>query len=88
MNEGTKGSSKGGRQVSTSGRMLKEMPKNEGGGDRQSEAYKQGKTTCPKNGQVVNEPPTYSELGVDKRDASIWQFMAKHEDETETCDTP
>lgn len=54
------------------GKLLIGMPKNEGG---------RPEKTCTKKEQVfLNENPTYTDLGIDRKDASQWQFIAAHED--------
>ena len=52
------------------------MDKNEGGGDG-SNQYKSA--TCTKTEQVAqDDTPTYSELGIDRKDASRLQRAAEH----------
>ena len=53
------------------GQMLKDMPKNEGQLFRGTERKPRGNT----------QPPTYTELGINYKDASVWQFIAEHEQE-------
>ncbi|MBF8276777.1 MAG: hypothetical protein HW390_1850 [Candidatus Brocadiaceae bacterium] len=54
--------------------MLKEMPKNEGGW-----AQKQSKESCgTKTEPQEEQPPTYAELNIDKKDASKWQKMVEN----------
>jgi hypothetical protein len=49
-------------------RLLKEMPKHEGGRPTK---------TCTKTEQV--SVPSYTELGIKRKDASEWQLMAENE---------
>ncbi len=61
------------------GRMLKDMPKNPGGG-YDSNQYK--KATPAHTAGVASSQPTYSELGINYKDASAWMFVAEQEMET------
>ena len=50
--------------------MLKEMPKNTGGGDKKSNQYEESKITGTKTEPVIaGDIPTYAELNIDKKDA-------------------
>ena len=50
------------------GEMLKDMPKNEGTAGKGRPSLGGTKMEPPKV-----QPPTYSELGIDKKDASNWR---------------
>lgn len=56
--------------------------KNEGGGDKKSNQYKEGKITSTKTeGVIQDDTPTYQDLNITYKDASRWQQMIEHEEE-------
>jgi hypothetical protein len=59
------------------GQLLKEMPKHEGAKGQGRPKIGGTKKEPPKKDQ----PPTYAELGIKKKDASTWQLMADNEKE-------
>ena len=50
--------------------MLRDMPKNEGGRPEKPPTEIEG---------VSDDPATYKDLGINYKDASVWQFMADNE---------
>lgn len=58
------------------GRLLAELPKNVGGGDRKSQDYKNHRSL-----DVTGDIPTYDDIGIDKMKAHRWQTIASLPDD-------